>query len=53
MLGNNPNYDLSMYTDQINVTVEFKDGKVAENVINVTMDENGKTFCELQSYNYN
>lgn len=51
MLGNNPNYDLTKYNDTIKIEVEFKDGKIAENILNITMDANGKSYCQLKSYN--
>lgn len=51
MLGQNPSFDLTNYKDEITINVEFKDGKVAKNIIDVTMDSNGKTYCQLISYN--
>ncbi len=50
MLGNNPNYELTEFNDDINISIEFNDGKIAENIINVSMDKNGKTYCQLSSY---
>lgn len=53
MLGQNPSFNLTNYKDEITITVEFKNGKVAKNVIDVTMDSKGKTYCSLNTYSLN
>lgn len=53
MLGENPSFNLTDFEDEITIMVEFKDGKIATNIIDVTMDENGKTYCKLNSYSFN
>lgn len=53
LLGENPTYDLTDYKDEITIKVEFKDGKVSKNIIDVSMGKNGKTYCKLNSYSFN
>lgn len=51
-INNNPDMDFSAVYDVMTFTVEFKNGDVAESIVDINFDSDGNMFAKCRSYDY-